>query len=579
MASFKAYIRELNSLSPEPGYEPDVDERDEKEEREIRETEDLSKGAVMKGVVQPGHGEARPKDGDLVLLHYTVRDGSSQRIVASTRPEEGGAGQPHPFLVGKGLRMPRGWELALYDMQEGERAALRVRWEYGYGHKGCGLPPPPGLDKRAEQLVDLTLVALHPKDKGVRTVGAEGQCFKRPLVESEEWENPREPYEVDVLVTMRVASSSGASGEGKVVYSTGDTPLHFAIGDGSVPKGVEECVCSMYRAERSVFWVPGSAACGGSSLPDPPAGVRWLEYEIQLQRIVQVRDLTGRGELMKRRLRDGVGQFPMDCPLEDSHVRLHFKVRAAGDAAVLHDTRGPDGCAAPLEFDSGMGVVPDAVDVCSRLMLPGEVALVRSNWEHAYMSRDDCPAGLQAGQDAEFEVELVGFDKNPAWVEMSVAQKLVQALQLKEQGNQLFKQGQYTRCEQKYMKSLRVLNSATPEAGSQEEAEALSRHKTGVMVNMAMVSFRQQDYGETITWCNKAIREDPEYPKAYFRRAAAHGMLGRLQEAADDLAVVAALDPGLQADVDRELARMQQRVRAGEAKQRREMGSFLNKRG
>lgn len=38
-----------------------------------------------------------------------------------------------------------------------------------------------------------------------------------------------------------------------------------------------------------------------------------------------MRDLTGTGEVTKRRVREGTGEFPIDCPLEDNTVRVHFK--------------------------------------------------------------------------------------------------------------------------------------------------------------------------------------------------------------------------------------------------------------
>lgn len=35
--------------------------------------------------------------------------------------------------------------------------------------------------------------------------------------------------------------------------------------------------------------------------------------------------MTGTGEVTKRRLREGKGEFPVDCPLEDNAVRAHYK--------------------------------------------------------------------------------------------------------------------------------------------------------------------------------------------------------------------------------------------------------------
>lgn len=35
--------------------------------------------------------------------------------------------------------------------------------------------------------------------------------------------------------------------------------------------------------------------------------------------------MTGNKEVMKRRLQEGRGQFPMDCPITDSKVSIHFR--------------------------------------------------------------------------------------------------------------------------------------------------------------------------------------------------------------------------------------------------------------
>ncbi len=48
----------------------------------------------------------------------------------------------------------------------------------------------------------------------------------------------------------------------------------------------------------------------------------------------QIRDLTGSGEVTKRRIKEGVGEFPVDCPLEDCAVRVHYTARLAGTDQV-----------------------------------------------------------------------------------------------------------------------------------------------------------------------------------------------------------------------------------------------------
>lgn len=58
---------------------------------------------------------------------------------------------------------------------------------------------------------------------------------------------------------------------------------------------------------------------------------------------------------------------------------------------VLYDSRGLDGTASPLEFDTGVDAVPEAVDMCIRLMTPTELASVEAAPRYAYEGRADRP--------------------------------------------------------------------------------------------------------------------------------------------------------------------------------------------
>lgn len=39
----------------------------------------------------------------------------------------------------------------------------------------------------------------------------------------------------------------------------------------------------------------------------------------------QVRDLSGDGQMVKEILSRGQGVFPVDCPVEDSHITAHWR--------------------------------------------------------------------------------------------------------------------------------------------------------------------------------------------------------------------------------------------------------------
>lgn len=47
-----------------------------------------------------------------MYVHYNVKT-AEDKLLQSTYSQEGGAGLPHPFIVGGGRRVPRAWEIAM----------------------------------------------------------------------------------------------------------------------------------------------------------------------------------------------------------------------------------------------------------------------------------------------------------------------------------------------------------------------------------------------------------------------------------------------------------------------------------
>ncbi|KAL4447985.1 hypothetical protein ABPG75_005204 [Micractinium tetrahymenae] len=583
-----AYLQQLRDTLRDSAadIEPDVDERElgVDDAAKFREEEDLRGGAVLKGTVEPGQGGGSPQEGDLVFLHYGLMN-EHRDVLCSTSAEHGGSGRPQPFVLSKGRRMLRGMELGLQEMTVGERAMLDIKPDYAFLHKLSGLPLPEGARREAPVVVDVTLTHWVPGG-GVRCVGPDSDAFLRTLAPGEGWESPRAPFEVSLRLTARAASTSGRPEEGGVYYETpAGEALQCSMGAGQLPPGVEAALGAMQRQQEAVVLCPVSQLCGGSLVPDPPgaAGVRtgaaapdYAEVRLQLLDFSQVRDMAGDGQVMKRIVRKGEGEFPMDCPLEDSRVRVHYRVRAQGQRQWAHDSRGADGQGTPLEFDTGMGEVPEALDMCVRLMLRGEVSALTSTWRFAYEGRQDAPKGLQPGTPVEYEVELLDFEKEPSQHALAGEERLQRGGRLKEQGNQLYKQGKTKLARIKYQKALKLVDRAF-DLESEEQVAAASQLKASCLLNLARCAEQEREWGEALGWCNKAISEDDGYAKAYFRRAIIHHCLGDEESAREDLALCAQLDPSTLADCERELARMERRAAAAEAKQRGAMKGFFDR--
>lgn len=73
---------------------------------------------------------------------------------------------------------------------------------------------------------------------GVRCVGAASDVFLRMLQAGQGWETPRPPFEVQLHLEARAASTTGRPGEGQPYFSSsGGEPLSCSLGAGQLPPG------------------------------------------------------------------------------------------------------------------------------------------------------------------------------------------------------------------------------------------------------------------------------------------------------------------------------------------------------
>lgn len=73
-----------------------------------------------------------------VYIQYSIRD-LEDDLLYSTRSEEGGSGQAYAFLLERGVRVPRGWEIAIQGAWRGRRGweiAVQGVWRGRRGRRG-----------------------------------------------------------------------------------------------------------------------------------------------------------------------------------------------------------------------------------------------------------------------------------------------------------------------------------------------------------------------------------------------------------------------------------------------------------
>ena len=497
------------------------------------------------------------------------------------------------------------------------------------------------------------------------------------------WESPRAPFEVSFSLAASAPASDGRLGKGEVFWKNsnsnegkGKAPasdsssaaaglITATMGDGSLPEALEAALSCVCQGETAVVSLPLAAFSSTnkntkkkkpllfslpSSLPPSVSASRRVELTLRVAAMVQVRDLVGPesgsgnekagsgGRVTKKRVKEGRGEFPADCPLGDCAVRVHVRAveLVSGtegeevEGEVLWDTRkmkkgssdgtaGGSACSSsvtegeetsqpqppppPFEFVIGTGAAPDAVDLAVCLMTPGEVSVVDSDWAHARFGKrgsgEATPEGLLLDDDDDeksengpeksdenetrqtrkkkvrFELELVEFDAPDR--DPPPAARLLRSDELRAQGNAVLVSGVPRALELaagKYRRAAHLLQSAL-DFDTEEQHELASKGRAAAHANLAAVALRQSQWGQALEACTKALDDEPRHAKALFRRATALASLGRFSEADEAFNLAEEADPSAASDVARERARVAaRRKRAGE-KQRKEMSGFL----
>eukprot|EP00897_Mesotaenium_endlicherianum_P007551 jgi/Mesen1/6824/ME000035S06208 len=496
---------------------------------------------LMKAIIKDGEGEM-PDEGDMVTFHCTVRT-QQGAVCESTRSEHGGAKCRVPS-VKRQVLVFRPFSGNTWQAPYLNSSLLKVKPEQHYGAPGCPLAASEGFPASEELLFELELAAVH---RAVKPLTDDCGVCKQVLRAGEGWEQPRPPYEVKCSVEARVVGG----GETPVFSATRNAPLYFALGNSQVPAGLEAGIESMLRNESAIIHVSSARSSPAGLITGLPAGPpRDVEFHVELLQIIQVRDMLGDGGVIKRRLEDGRGDFPVDCPMEDTRVRLHYAARlllpGGQPGALVYDSRsqsksqrqsqsggseedgasgGGSGGEQPLEVGTGEGLLPEAVDMSVRLMLPAEKARVTSTSKYAYDTFPWRPEGVPEGAAVQFELEL-------DWATLSFDEIMEEADRLKELGNGCFKRARPDLAKKKYERLLRELQNVHPH--SDAESATLHKAKAALQLNVAACCQKLNEFAAAIEWANKVLEGEPLHAKALFRRGTAHTSNGDFDEARRD---------------------------------------------
>ncbi|RXH81343.1 hypothetical protein DVH24_006168 [Malus domestica] len=574
---------------PQKAKEPSEDEKRRKK---------IAAGALMKAVIRPGGGDSTPSDGYQVVYHSIVRtmDGV---VVESSRSEYGGKLGAMLLNESKGtpIRHVLGKSKIIVGLLEGLPTMLK-------GEVAMVVSDDLGVVKKVITEGDGNVLVSH----------TQGEPFFFNFGKSEVGNRFLITCFVGVqlficFISCDIALSCTYLTEHRSFYSSGrlqtqtlDSDLitnvkrkergvslypWFAVkwpkvfgkllnshGFAGVPKGLEMGIGTMTREEKAIIYVTSKYLTPSPFLPGVE-GVEEVHFEVELAHFIQVRDMLGDGRLIKRRIHDGKGEFPMDCPLHDSLLRVHYKGMLLNEEkTIFYDTR-VDNDGQPLEFCSGEGLVPEGFEMCVRLMVPEEIALVTCPPDYAY-DKFPRPANVPEGAHIQWEIELLGFEMPKDWTGLNFQSIMDEAEKIRNTGNRLFKEGKFELAKAKYDKVLREFNHVNPQ--DDEEGKIFANTRNLLHLNVAACFLKMGECRKSIETCNKVLEANPGHVKALYRRGMAYITLGDFEEAKRDFNTMIKLDKSTEPDATAALLKVKQKEQEVEKKVRKQFKGLFDKK-
>ena len=518
-------------------------------------------------------------------VSITEDDDEHEKVLFSTRKEHGGSGEPCLYMLESGGARPlRGIEIALYSMVNGERSIIVMKPELCFLHgdvdKSCMaqhlIHHSSIINAKRVYTADVELLDWSAAEIDSMPCSKNHFTFKRVTKEGIGWETPREPFTVTVKISGKLVGY-GMNVDRDMVYS--ETILTCEIGDGTLPKDLEAGICSMRKEEEACIFCPitsshamfQKAAAMFNFDPTKSIQYSYVEFDVKLVDMLQARDLMGDGKTIKRIIKMGDGEFPIDCPMEDTVVSIIASIRRRGESkwSPIRNTDS-DGI---IQVHTGMGEVPDILDSAVRLMLANEVSVLSTTVDKRLQSFID--PKYAEGTQIEIKIELKHFEPSLPLEGLQPKSKLERGQQLKQQGNQLYKENQISLAKSKYNKALVCVGRLFE--FEDEDLQLANEIRVSLMLNLAACAQQESEYGEAVKWCEKVLDEYPENSKAYFRRSKAKQSMALFEEALEDLNTMLELDPSLKDEVLREKRILMKKAKEASERQKKLWFSSLTK--
>jgi FKBP-type peptidyl-prolyl cis-trans isomerase/tetratricopeptide (TPR) repeat protein len=398
-----------------------------------------------------------------------------------------------------------------------------------------------------------------------------GKLFKKIIKPGQGTDTPEKGCQVSVHYVGTLKK------DGKKFDSSRDRnePFEFTLGERSVIKGWEVGVKTMKKGEVAVFEISPEYGYGKKGSGDNIPPNAWLVFEIELLDWT-LPDISEEGDktLFMKVIEKGSGYT---TPSDGSKVTVNYALYVRSRDTPLSDEQQHELIEKRENFEF---VVDDEqvakfVERCAEKMEKGVKAVF-----YYYAKKPIPPESLKYSlhSDKEKEVfahadekclelhmEMINFVEQEREWQMEGDRRLVVANQMKEEGNQFFKQQRYELALKRYKRGVDLLSS--DHKFNEDQKEQAKKLKVALHNNIAVIEFKRKNIKDVIKHCNKSLEIQSNNVKALVKRAQAHAANGDYDLAIQDLMKALEFEPE-SAPIKQELARMKQEQRKIDEKQR-----------
>ena len=513
-------------------------------------------GDIVKTTLVMGHGDSSPTPPVEVLIHLTATHAG--KVIESTLEDA------HPravLLCGEQAdrragALPRGLELAVCRMRQGERAKIILKGTFApFGEAGlpaCGIGAHAAVEYEVE-LVSWMVVQdiLGDQSVVIKPIVAPEPCGVKPC-----------SYDrIELRYCGRIVPGGGERqecGQEVIFVNEGFGPRWEDGPDTSVvlrrtsvasiePRGLRTSVECMWKGcSYLVTLAPEQAFGTAEVLPDGSgAGARvvvpassTVEYKVEIVGHSSVQDLTGdRGVLMET-LSSTSGPAAQR-PSEGSVCVVSYQSAVQGDGPIAGRQYE-----AWVQRRVGIGhlesPLTDGLERALQAMTQGQACMVRVEAGYAYGDAGfvGIEAAVAPGQAVEHRVTLLDFEPpgKRGIKGMSFEEQIDFAKKVKDVGNKLFQRGEAVAARRaicRYDAVTKILAVPDHQASAALKAAALEV-RAAAFANVAACHMLLSDWKGCHDSASQALQLR-RCPKAIYRRALACVELGRLEDAEVDL--------------------------------------------